>query len=106
MAFTTQTDADTKASFTVNTGKILFVQTIFAALGEGGGTIVVEVQEDGTGFAALTISSNGSHSAEVTTPISNPFGPFSAGTVVRMQRIDGDSAKDWSGGWNGYERDA
>ena len=39
-------------------------------------------------------------------PLMKPLGPFAAGEVVRLTRQEGDSGKDWSGGFMGYLEEA
>ena len=103
--YSTYGTSDTKASYTVTTGKVLFIQAVWATLGNEATTLALEVQEDGTGFASLHIAENGPHNNLIIQAI-NPLGPFAAGVVIRIQRVQGDSGKEWAAGFTGYEEDA
>lgn len=92
-----------KISYTVPTGKVLYLVTLGCSLMEG--KIHVEWQEDGTGFAAIGLNEDGTTTAQLNTQTVTPWGPFAAGTVIRARREYGDSGKDWSAEMVGYLED-
>lgn len=97
--------SNTKASYTVPSGKVLYVTYAFVAYGdEPSGRLSLEIQADGTGFGGWLIDVDATSNGTLNPPIETPFGPFSAGTTIRIQRLGGDN-DDWSGGWNGYLED-
>lgn len=95
----------THISYTVPTGKVLYIQTLTACYSSGsGGENYLEWQEDGVGFHPQYISDGSGYTHALFTD-GNPIGPFAAGVVVRAQRITGAS-RAWSAAFTGYLEDA
>lgn len=97
---------NTKASYTVPSGKVLYVVYAWISYGdEASGEIVCELQDNGTGVSSMAIERGGGVCQAALGPIESvPFGPFNAGDTVRIQRVDGDN-DDWAGGWHGFLED-
>lgn len=96
--------AATHISYTVPTGKILWIQTLTACYADGsGGENYLEWQEDGSGFHPQYISDGAGYVHALFTD-GNPIGPFAAGVLIRAQRISGAS-RDWSASFTGYLED-
>ena len=102
--FQSAAGATNKINYTVTTGKVLFIQHWHVSVSEGNKNIF-ELQDDGTGISSTGNGENGGNLAPVFFPVDNPLGPIAAGSVVRISRVEGDSGKDWSGGFIGYEED-
>jgi len=102
--YQTPSGATNKINYTVTTGKRLFIQQWHVSVSEGNKNIF-ELQDDTVGLASIGNGENGGNTAPMLFPIDNPIGPFAAGSVVRISRIEGDSGKNWSGGFIGYEED-
>lgn len=102
--YQTASGATTKISYTVTAGKQLFIEHWHVSVSEGNKNIF-ELQDDGTGVASIGNGENGGNTAPMPIPKNNPLGPFAAGSVITITRIEGDSGKDWSGGFVGYEED-
>ncbi len=95
----------TKISYTVPTGKILFIQTLTSAYAStSGGENAVEWQEDAVGFHPQYISDGAGFAHSLFTD-GNPVGPFAAGVEITAQRTAGQS-RDWSASFTGYLIDA
>jgi len=100
----TVSGATNKINYTVTAGKNLFIQQLHIAISEGK-KYIVELQDDGVPLAALSSGEDGGQGGSMNLPDNNPIGPIAAGSVVRLSRVSGDSGKDWSGGFIGYEED-
>ena len=94
-----------KVNYVVTAGKNLFIQQWHVAVSEGKGN-VFELEDDGVAIAALATGEDGGPGGSMNFPDSNPIGPIAELSVVRIHRDTGDSGKDWSGGFVGYEEDA
>lgn len=97
---------NTKASYTVPSGKVLYVIYAWISYGDdANGEIVCELQDNGSGVGSLSIERGGGQNQATLGPIESvPFGPFNAGDTVRIKRVAGDN-DDWAGGWHGYLED-
>ena len=97
---------NTKASYTVPTGKVLYIVYVWISYGDdANGEIVCELQDNGSGIGSLSIErGGGQNQAMLNPPESVPFGSFSAGRTIRIERVDGDN-DEWAGGWHGYLED-
>ena len=93
-----------KINYVVTTGKNLFISHWHVAVSEGKGNIF-ELQDDGVSLAAISTGEDGGPGYPMSFPGNNPIGPIAAGSTVRIHRDTGDSGKDWSGGFMGYEED-
>lgn len=93
----------TKASYTVPVNKELFITVMWGTTRKG--EFLVQVQEDGTPFHDMAINKDGASYTNITLPTETPYGPFSAGTVISIERVEGQGGQEWSAGWVGYLRD-
>lgn len=96
--------ATTKVTYTVTTGKILFIELWYASASEGK-KYIFELQDGGAAVASIGGGEDGNSPTPMRLPNSNPLGPFAAGQEIDIVRVAGDSGKDWSGGFVGYEED-
>ena len=96
--------ATDKINYTVTAGKNLFITEWHVAVAEGKGNIF-ELQDDGVSLAAIATGEDGGSGYPMVFTTDNPIGPIAAGSTVRIHRDTGDSGKDWSGGFIGYEED-
>lgn len=96
--------ATDKVSYTVTTGKNLFIQQWHVAVSEGKG-MIFELQDDGTSLAAIASGEDGGAGGSMNLAPGNPIGPIAAASLVIIHRDTGDAGKDWSGGFTGYEED-
>jgi len=90
-----------KVEFTVPVDKTLFIEMWHIAIAEGDGYII-ELQNDTVGVASIGGGEGKEGGESMLSPQFNPFGPFDAGSEVRLHREEGTSAKPWSGGFVGY----
>ena len=97
--------AGTKISYTVPTGKILYLQTLTSAYAStSGGENAVVWEADGIGFHPQYIANAAGFAHSLFTD-GNPIGPFFSGVEITAQRISGAS-RDWSASFTGYLIDA
>jgi len=96
----------TKISYTVPTGKVLYIQRLWAShlTDAQGHTIAFRVGS--TQFYWMTFNNDGTTTFEKQYPDSNPYGPIAAGVVVTAYRIAGSSPEKWTAGLDGYLEDA
>ena len=103
-AITSNTVDSIKASYTVPVGKTLIITSY--AVGTRTADILVQLQADGTGLIDIPVSSGANSFAAQSFDVSAGLGPFTAGTVIRFERIEGLSGLAWSGQWGGYLKDS
>ena len=96
--------ATNKTLHTVTAGKNFFVDSWWVSVSEGK-KLIFELQDDTVEVASLGSGEDGNTGGTMLLPQFNPLGPFAAGSVVRVARVEGDSGKDWSCGLTGYEED-
>ena len=95
----------TKISYTVPTGKILYIQRLWGShlTDAAGHTIAFKV--DSTEFYWITFNNDGITTFEKNYPESNPYS-LTAGEVLTAYRIAGSSPESWTAGFDGYLEDA
>lgn len=95
--------ATNKATYTVPTGKILYIVTMFVTADvDEGGKITLEWQYATTGYASTSVYKDSDSNFQLNAPAGIPFGPYAAGGQIRCRRVNGDSGKDWAAGFVGY----
>ena len=94
---------DNKIIYTVPVDKVLNITAMFISSMDG--KMFIEFQHDGTLIWSAGVYLGSPNAAIVTSP-QTPFGPFSAGEVIRGARVDGNANKFWAAGFTGFLRDA
>lgn len=93
-----------KINYPVPAGKVFFVEMFHVGYSEGD-KYIVELQAGGAGKACVGGGEGKEGGEPVNFPRHNPLGPFAAGVIVRLRRVEGTSGKDWAGGIVGYLED-
>ena len=93
--------ATNKINYVVPANMNLFIEQWHVSVSEGNKN-VFELQDDGTALASIGNGESGGNTAPMLLPQFNPIGPIAAGSTVRISRTEGDSGKDWAGGFMGY----
>lgn len=100
----THNNVDTvKASYTVPIGKILFITSVWASTTQA--NIISQLQSGDTPIVDIPVSSGANSFASLVLPTETPYGPFVAGVVIEIERIEGLSGLPWSAGFVGYVED-
>jgi len=95
----------TKISYTVPSGKVLYLQRLWASHLTDAVGHTIAFRTGTTQFYWMTFNNDGTTTFEKTYPESNPYGPISAGTTITAYRIDGSSSEEWTAGFDGYLED-
>lgn len=95
-ASTHNTNDDVKASYTAPVGKELFITSIWASTRTA--DIIAQLQEDGTAVVDIPVSSGANSFASLVLPTETPYGPYTAGTVIEIERVEGLAGFTWSAG--------
>lgn len=95
----------TKISYTVPTGKILYVQRLWCAHVTDAGGHTISFRVGSTAFCYMNFNNDGTTSFEKTYPESNPY-TLTAGQVLTAYRLEGSSTENWGAGFDGYLEDA
>ena len=99
-AVTSNTVDTIKAIYTVPVGKTLIITSF--AVGTRSADILAQLQSDGNVVLDIPVSSGANSFAGQEFDVASGLGPFVAGTVIQIKRIEGLSGLAWSGQWNGY----
>lgn len=89
----------TKCSYTIPTGKMLYVQSFLTAVSEG--KMSVCFRWNGSAVFSVGLNEDGTTSFHASAPSNNPFGPVPAGHTIDLYRVSGDNKK-WSAAVFGY----
>jgi len=95
----------TKISYTVPTGKVLYIQRLWGSHETDAVGHTIAFRVDGTEFYWMTFNNDGTTTFEKRYPESNPY-ILTAGEVLTAYRIAGSSPEDWTSGFDGYLEDA
>jgi len=95
----------TKISYTVPTGKVLYIQRLWASHETDAVGHTIAFRKSGTQFYWMTFNNDATTTFEKTYPESNPY-ILTAGQVLTAYRVDGSSPEDWTAGFDGYLEDA
>ena len=79
----------------------LFIEHWHTCISEGD-KMIIELQDDGVGLSCIGNGEAKDGGSHMLFPVFNPMGPIAAGSTVRLSRVVGATAKDWSGGFVGY----
>jgi len=99
-------DSDqTKISYTVPTGKILYIQRLWCSHQTDAAGHTIAFRTGTTQFYWMTFNNDGTTTFEKTYSDYNPY-QVTAGVVVTAYRIAGSSPESWTAGFDGYLGDA
>lgn len=98
-------NSQTKISYTVPTGKILYIQRIWGSHISDAAGHTIAFRVSGTQFYWMTFNNDATTTFEKTYPESNPY-TLTAGQVFTAYRINGSSTESWTAGFDGYLEDA
>ena len=93
-------NTDVKASYTVPVSKQLFITSIWASTRSA--DIVAQFKAASNPYIDIPVSSGANSFATIVLPTETPLGPFGAGQVIEIERIEGLAGLNWSAGWVGY----
>ena len=96
----------TKISYTVPTGKVLYITSWFCAHVTDAGGHVIALRDNGTQISWMSFNNDATTTAQRNFPDNNPYGPIAAGRTITIYRVSGSSPEEWGCEVDGYLEDA
>lgn len=96
----------TKISYTVPTGKSLYIQSFFVVSESDASGHVFALRVDFTEIFWVALCNDANTSFQHVFSTDNPYGPIVAGSVINFRRIDGSSSESWACGFSGFLEDS